>query len=146
MIVQAFSNHVNANSEELRKYFVDFEDKKELNVIYNKPFSSVDKETFEDFSGQMVNQMSNFLGKDIIENLTPNFTTTSYDLKVISQISIMGSFKKYFRYYFECITCGIPYIILEGTVKDYEKIRYKLKKLSKYKFEWYISKNISYYK
>ena len=28
LIVQAFSNHVNANSEELRQYFVDFDEKK----------------------------------------------------------------------------------------------------------------------
>ena len=28
LIIQAFSNHVNANSEELRKYFVDFDGKK----------------------------------------------------------------------------------------------------------------------
>ena len=30
LIVQAFSNHVNANYQELRKYFVDFNGKKEL--------------------------------------------------------------------------------------------------------------------
>ena len=142
LIIQAFSNHVNANSEELRHYFVNFEGKKTLNITYCKPFSSVDKETFEDFSKQMVQQMTQFLGKDIIENLTPDFTTTSYDSKVIGQISIMGSFKKYFNYCFGCITCGIPYIILEGTVEDYKKIKSKATALSKYKFEWYISRII----
>ena len=35
LIVQAFSNHVNANSEQLRKYFVNFDGKKELVVEYD---------------------------------------------------------------------------------------------------------------
>ena len=34
LIVQAFSNHVNANSEELRNYFVNFDNKKTLTVKY----------------------------------------------------------------------------------------------------------------
>ena len=38
--------------------------------------------------------------------------------------------------------CGIPYLILEGTAEDYQKIILKAKELSKYKFEWYINKII----
>ena len=34
LIVQAFSHHVNANSKELRDYFVNFEGKKTLEVKY----------------------------------------------------------------------------------------------------------------
>ena len=41
LIVQAFSNHVNANSERLRHYFVDFDGKKQLIVEYN--LSSIDQ-------------------------------------------------------------------------------------------------------
>ena len=52
LIVQAFSNHVNANSEELRELFVNFKDKKTLKVIYPEIFSikDVDKQTLENFS------------------------------------------------------------------------------------------------
>ena len=35
LIVQAFSNHVNANSEKLRHYFVNFDGKQKLKVIYD---------------------------------------------------------------------------------------------------------------
>ena len=38
--------------------------------------------------------------------------------------------------------CGIPYIILEGNVEDYIKIKKKAENLSKYKFEWYINRII----
>ena len=142
LIVQAFSNHVNANSEELRNYFVNFDGKKTLTVIYNIDPKNVNKKILEDFSIQINKQMEKYLGKEIMENLTPNFTTTDYDSIIISKLSIMGAFKKYFEYRMSCITCGNPYIILEGTAEDYKKIINKAKNLRKYKFEWYIDRII----
>ena len=54
----------------------------------------------------------------------------------------MGAFKKYFNYRMNYAVCGIPYIILEGTVEDYKKILYKAQNLRKYNFEWYIDRII----
>ena len=144
LIVQAFSHHVNANSEELRDYFVNFEGKKTLQVkycgIYYK--ENITKKILEDFSNQINNQMIDYLGKEILENLTPNFTTIDNNLLIIGKLSIMETFKKYFDYHMiECI-CGIPYVILEGNVEDYIKIKKKAENLSKYKFEWYINRII----
>ena len=140
MIVQAFSNHVNANSEELRNYFVNFDGKKELIVKYNDIASiyEVTKKHLEDFSEQINEQMKEYLGQEILEILTPNFTTTTYDSSIICKISIMGAFKKYFDYTMMLCGCGIPYIILEGEAEDYKKIKLKAEKLSRYKFDWYI--------
>jgi hypothetical protein len=51
LIVQAFSNHVNSNSEELRQYFVDFDGKKELIVEYNlSNIEQVKRKILENFS------------------------------------------------------------------------------------------------
>jgi len=144
LIVQAFSHHVNANSKELRDYFVNFEGKKTLQVKYYGIYykENITKKILEDFSNQINNQMIDYLGKEILENLTPNFTTTDNNSIIISKLSIMGTFKKYFDYHmFECI-CGIPYVILEGNVEDYIKIKKKAENLSKYKFEWYINRII----
>ena len=33
----------------------------------------------------------------------------------------MATFKKYFSYELDMISCGIPYIILEGNLSDWEK-------------------------
>ena len=141
LIVQAFSNHVNVNAEKLRSLFVDFDGKKTLTVEY--PLSSitqVDKNILENFSEQINEQMKKFLGNEVVETLTPNFTTTDYDSTIICKISIMGAFKKYFNYEMDLCGCGIPYIILEGTAEDYEKIIEKAKKLEKYDFNWYIER------
>ena len=86
--------------------------------------------------------MIEYLGEEILENLTPNFTTTNYNSLIISKLSIMGSFQKYFDYHMIAYICGNPYIILEGTAEDYIKIKKKAEYLKKYEFEWYIDRII----
>ena len=55
----------------------------------------------------------------------------------------MNAFKKYFKYKMHGLSgCGIPYIILEGTIQDYEKIISKSKFLEKYDFSWYTKRVI----
>ena len=147
LIIQSFSNHVNANSEKLRKYFVDFNGKKELTVNCNAfSIRDVDKKILENFTEQINVQMKKYLGEQILEILTPSFTTTTYDSTIICKMSIMGAFKKYFKYTMRLAGCGIPYIILEGTAEDYKKIIDKAEKLSKYEFEWYINRIIPHLK
>ena len=126
LIVQAFSHHVNFNSEELRNMFVNFSGKKELVVSY--PIShieEVNKKTLEDFSEQINEQMKKYLGENLLNILTPNFTTTNNESLIICKISIMGAFKKYFDYTMFLSGCGVPYLILEGTAEDYKKIKEK---------------------
>ena len=138
LIVQAFSNHVNANAEDLRHYFVNFSGQQTLVVNYDlSDISQVNNKVLEDFSGQINKQMEDYLGKEILETLTPDFTTTDYDSTMVCKISIMGAFKKYFKYEMHLCGCGVPYIILEGTAEDYEKIIAKTEKLEKYDFLWY---------
>ena len=64
--------------------------------------------------------MIGYLGKEILDTLTPNFSTTTYDSAIIGKISIMGAFKKYFDYKMMLYGCGVPYIILEGNAEDYK--------------------------
>ena len=143
LIVQAFSNHVNANSEKLRHYFVNFDGKQKLKVIYElSNIEQVDRKILENFSEQINEQMKKYLGEKLLDILTPNFSTSNYDSKIVCKISIMGAFKKYFQYKMKLIGCGIPYIILEGTAKDYKEIISKANELKKYEFDWYINRII----
>ena len=143
LIVHAFSHHVNINSESLRNMFVNFNGKKQLIVKYPlSSISQVNKNILEDFSEQINNQMKQYLGEKLLDILTPNYSTTDYDSSIVCKISIMGAFKKFFDYTMDLSGCGIPYIILEGTADDYEKIKSKAQYLSKYKFSWYIKRII----
>ena len=143
LIVQAFSNHVNLNSEKLRHLFVNFNGKKTLQVEY--PLSSIDqvnRKVLENFSEQINKKMIEYLGKKLLDTLTPNFSTTNYDSTIVCKISIMGAFKKYFDFEMFLCGCGVPYIILEGTSEDYKKIISKADELKKYEFDWYINRII----
>ena len=143
LIVQAFSNHVNANHKELRKYFVNFSGKKELIIDdYGTNFKEIQRKNLENFTEKIIEKMKDYLGKEILDILTPEFTTTNYDSIIICKLTIMCAFKKYFEYKFRKAGCGIPYIILEGTAEDYKKIKSKAAKLSKYQFNWYIDRII----
>ena len=142
LIVQAFTYHVNKNKEKLRKSFVNFDGKIDCKVGYETSFSGINKNILEDFAEQINKQMKNYLGKDILEVLTPNFTTTNHDSKIVGKLSIMGAFQNYFHYTMLAYACGIPYIILEGTYEDYKKIKEKAEYLKKYQFEWYIDRII----
>ena len=84
--------------------------------------------------------MIEFLGENVLNILTPDFTTTDKEKIIIFKISIMGAFKKYFKYIMHLCGCGIPYLIIEGTAEDYEKIYSKTKFLRKYDFEWNIDR------
>ena len=133
LIIQSFSHHVNLNYEELREYFVNFNGKKTLYVKYNiTGIKNITKEMVEEFSIQINEQMKEYLGKELLDILTPDFTTTK-ETKIVGQISIMGAFKKYFNYSMDLCGCGIPNIILEGTSNDYKNIMNKANQLKKLK-------------
>jgi hypothetical protein len=97
----------------------------------------INKEIASNFSEQINSQMEEYLGKEVLDNLSPDFSTTDSNSTIIFKISIMNAFKKYFEYRMHGLSgCGIPYIILEGTIQDYEKIISKTKFLEKYDFSW----------
>jgi hypothetical protein len=64
LIVQAFSFHVNSNSEELRNKFVNFDGKTELvcKFMCDNP-KEINKEIASNFSEQINSQMEEYLGK-----------------------------------------------------------------------------------
>ena len=75
------------------------------------------------------------IGKELIHILTPSFSTSTNETIIAGKASIMSTFKMFFDFYFGMASCGIPYIILEGNLNDWEKILEKLKYLSKYDFD-----------
>ena len=133
LILNAFSKHVNNRSEELRSKFVNFEGVKNLNVIKVGSIDEIYK--YEDeIIDELTQKIAENVGKELVNVLTPNFSTSNKNSVISGKVSIMSSFKKYFRYHAEMVRCGIPYILLEGTLEDWEKILEKLKFLSKYDF------------
>ena len=133
LILNNFSKYVNDNSKSLRKKFVDFEGKKNLICVRVGIFKDIDKYK-ESIIKEFCDKIEENVGKELIDILTPNFTSSTNDTIIAGKASIMATFKKYFSYELNMISCGIPYILLEGNLSDWEKILEKLRYLSKYEF------------
>jgi len=140
LICQGFSRHVTNNSEELRSLFVNFENKKTLEVV-----REVDNRTdISDFPWESVfpdftKQISAYTGNKLINNLTPDFSTTTPASLIAGQISIMESMRNFFNYKVTMVGCGISEITIEGTLNDWEKIDKRLDFLSRYNLSWWTS-------
>ena len=117
----------------LNKKFVNFLGKKDLICVKIGSYNDVNKyqkDIIEDFC----EQISENVGKELIDILTPNFTTSNENNIIAGKVSIMSSLKNFFNYDLMMLSCGIPYITLEGSLNDWENILNKLKFLSKYGF------------
>ena len=120
LILNKFSKYVNNYSEELREYFVNFNGKKDITCIRIGTFKDIYE--YEDgIIEEFCNKIAENIGSELTEALTPNFSTSTKESIIAGKVSIMSTFKKYFRYSIDFCTCGIPYIILEGNLEDWEK-------------------------
>ena len=134
LIINAFSKYVDNNSEYLREKFVNFKGKKELRFVR---IGRTTRDVYKYKDGiieELSEKIAENVGSEIVDILTPDFSTSTKETIIAGKASIMATFKKYFKYRGHMCTCGIPYIILEGKIEDWEKILKKLKFLSKYKF------------
>ena len=138
LISQGFAQHVNNNSEELRKYFVGSTGKATLVVNNNSVKLDDPNSTWETVFPEFTKQIGAYTGNDLINDLTSNFTTTTPTSKVASEITVMEAMKPYFEFVVIYIVCGIPEITLEGTPEDWQQILNKANGLRKYQLDWWI--------
>jgi hypothetical protein len=137
LVLQGISNHVNFSHESGNNIFPNFTDKKKI-VIQNDKIKIGDPsspwgESIEEFS----NEIEEIFGSEMIGDLRSDFSTTTAASKVVSEITIMDTFKAYFKYIVFTTICGIPEMKLEGTTDDWNHLLNKLQILKKYDMEWW---------
>jgi len=140
LICQGFANHINQNPEKFRAQLVGFEGKNTL-TVERKISVLTDLKTFEweTVFPEFTSQIAGFTGKELIGNLSADFSTTTPTTLVASQITIMESVREFFNYKVMFSGCGISEVTVEGTVKDWEKILKRLDYLDKYDLKWWTS-------
>ena len=144
LIIQGFTRHVLANSEALRAKFVNFQGKKELEA-YNIEYptiESIPKEVWEKDINAYIEKISEYVGKDLVNSLKPDFSTTTAIISQVGQLNIMSCMQNYFEYIVFCGGCGYPRITLEGTLEDYIKLKEKTIQLKKYDLDFWIDEII----
>ena len=121
----------NSKSDEVRNFFVQHEGKKTLEVIVAAgPFKVEDLDyswLFDQFS-QKIEENINV--PEYVQQMIPDFSTTSVTHRIVSQITLMSSVQEFFEYVSGTV-CGIPFIEMKGTEKDWIDLGLKIKTLRK---------------
>ena len=138
LIAQGFSRFMEKHENLVRERFVNFSGKKDLKVerLKYSPYSA-SKEVWDGIVQEFVQKIEENVGKEVIDTLECNFSTTTQVAKVTSQVTIMSAMKNYFTYRLLMAGCGISNITLEGSLQDWEKIKSKLEFLSTKALKWW---------
>lgn len=137
-ILTQFSFYVNKNAEELRSKFVNHEGKKDLTIYFEGTRQSIDHGWFADEMGKLLEK--NVVDPELREWISPDFSTTTREDRVVASVLMMGTLQKYFVYRGAGSLCGLPSVTLLGTEGDWENILLRLEKLKGYGKEstiWY---------
>ncbi len=139
LICQGFAQHVNFSKGKDKDLFPFLLEKKQLTyqtqeIILGKSDSPWHKST-----QGFVEQIGDHIGKELIDVLRADFSTTGIAERVASEITIMDALKSYFEYIVVYCVCGIPEITLEGTREDWLSIKNKLDYLRKFNLDDWIN-------
>jgi len=117
----------NGDKEKVREFFIDHDEKKEIEIIVPH-LATIDYSwLFDQFSTGI---RENIKTPGYVDLMQANFSTTTPNQLISSQVMIMSSMQKYFT--FSCGTrCGIPGVEMKGTKKDWEKLVDKTEALEK---------------
>ncbi|CAF4917570.1 unnamed protein product [Rotaria sp. Silwood1] len=114
LVCISFSTYVNDNSEQLRHLFVDHEGQKILTVL---DFERSEPD-WEDFLERMRLEIGKHVKSDVNDVLANNFSTTMKVESLLSCLATMTTFKKYFKYRYGMVMCGIRNVHFMGTLAD----------------------------
>ena len=136
LIAQGFSHHVNANAEALRDRIVDFKGKKELVCEFD--VTSIGQIDWEKAVDSFSVKIAENTKSDIAEIIKADFSTTTQVERIASEITLMSAVKDYFVFTVSIMGCGIPYVVLEGTPEDWQRVYDKAMQLRDYDLGWWI--------
>ncbi|OXA47312.1 uncharacterized protein LOC110855731 [Folsomia candida] len=130
-IMTQFSFYVNKNAEKLRTSFVDFEGKKTLKV--DMGIATIDTIRYDEFVKLMGKTVDLNLTDCVVKDwILPTFSTTTVNDVISCGVIFMATMKKYFEYICQYTLCGIPEVVLEGSIADWMEIDKRIDKLMEF--------------
>lgn len=112
--------------DEVRKILVNHRGKKHLNIEVGPTLSNIDYSwLFNQFSSEITRNINI---PNYVKFMEANFSTTTQEQRIISQVTLMASLKKYFSYGFSA-KCGIPGLEMKGNEEDWKMLINKFNRL-----------------
>jgi len=112
----------------VRDFFVAHEGKKTLSVKVGPSIYGVDYSWFFDQMSQKIRE--NIKVPGYVDEMEPNFSTSTGINRIVAQIMLMNSVQEYFAFSM-VLGCGIPYVDMKGTREDWVNLGKKVKALRK---------------
>ena len=128
VIVRNIAQAVDTNGEKnkVRDFFVNHEGKKPIEVVLPGRLDQIDYSwLFDQFSEGI---RMNIKTPGYVDLMEADFTTTTSDQLITSQIMIMSSVQKYFDFGMMTM-CGIPGVEMNGTLQDWKHLVAKTESL-----------------
>ncbi|HYI93066.1 MAG TPA: DUF4419 domain-containing protein [Bryobacteraceae bacterium] len=135
-IVQGFSHHVIEHAETLRGRLVNHKERCTL----NEDIAALEVAEVTAAVSGISRQIRDATDPALHDALLCDFTTTTPDIRVASEIALMDTYSPYFDYSLSMCICGIPNITLTGTVEDWQRIRERIEVLETFGLEWWVSR------
>ena len=112
---------VNANMRDLRSRLVSFQGKKKLEVEVRDV-----REGVAALQDAIRDQLAAGGSSELVDLLAAEFTTTTDASRVLNTIALMASMQTLFTYVISA-RCGLPRIVLLGTVEDWDSIAKRMR-------------------
>ena len=112
MVLGNLAFEVNKNPETYRKYFTDFDEKREIVVDQGDNLISV---------GLLINALNGLIPDDIMKEFFPEFTTDTDKAIIANYTAFLDMVSPYYNY--GMMICGIPKVKILGTTEDWARFR-----------------------
>ena len=127
------------NAERLRDKLVDFEGQKTLTIVMQGDLLEQEK-AWDWIIPAFCDSIDKNMKTAFSDLMVCDFSTTGMVERMSSQITMMESVKKFFKYKVIGMGCGIPDITLLGTPDDWRNIRSRLSRLDDLELGWWREK------
>jgi Domain of unknown function (DUF4419) len=140
LVAQGLARHVNANSDALRRQFVQHDGKETITVRRDEFVKGSPENPWSEVLGEFSAQIKKHIGELNHSNIVVAFSTTGPVEKAANEIVMMDTLKRFFKYKCETM-CGIPEVKLEGTTEDWHKLSNRTKVLGDtYGLDWWTNR------
>lgn len=140
LITMAFSRHINQDPEKYRNLFVSFAGKQNITICEDKlvPGHGAKNDWIGcNVLGQFSDQIKNYIGEHLHGMLVADFSTTGVLERALSEMVLMDITQAFFEFVVVG-RCGIPRIILDGSLEDWRSIRARIESFAEFGLNWWL--------
>lgn len=131
LLAQGVANHINAHAEELRHQFVAHTGKATLIVRREDFLKGSPENPWSEVIYAFREQLREHIGPTTHDMFQPRFSTTTQLEQTAAVVVLMDAMQSYFSYEFHT-KCGIPQVVLEGTLADWEQLAERAESMGRF--------------